>query len=168
MEEQHYEYRTGRTQPRKSSNGLIAALLICIIFLCGVISALGLMNIRLTKLLANGRQEGPPLSFSQGDAILPTNAPHAELLGMALQELPGVYQQLYDLPQGLYISQVEENSPAGQLDILPGDVLIAIGSSSLTTLDQLNGLKTLYEPGDQIELHIIREGKELEIRTLFS
>ena len=163
MEEQHYEYRTGRTQPKKSSNGLITALLICIIFLCGVISAMGLMNIRLTKLLASGQQEGPPLSFSQGDVTVPADGEHTAWMGMVLLELSGVYQQIYDLPQGLFISQVEENSPAGKLGIRPGDVLVAVGDASLATLDRLDTLKAHYRPGDRLELRIIRAGEELLI-----
>ena len=168
MDDQHYEYRTGRTQPRKSSNGLIAALLICIIFLCGVISAMGLMNIRLTKLLANNQQEGPPLSFSQGEATLPTGAEHTAWMGMVLQELPGVYQQIYDLPQGLFISQVNEDSPAGKLGIQPGDVLVTFGGASLTTLSQLDAMKALYKPGDQVELCISRDGQALRVTMSLS
>ena len=161
MDDQHYEYRTGRTQPEKSSNGLIAALLILIIFLCGVISAMGLLNIRLTKLLANAQQDTPPLSFSQGQATTPTNVQHSAWMGMILQELPSVYQQIYDLPQGLFISQIEEDSPAGRLDIRPGDVLVSFGGASLTTLSQLEAMIGLYKPGDRVELVISRDGQQL-------
>ena len=51
MDEQNWmhEYRTGRTQPKKSRSGLIAVLLILVIFLAGIISAMGLLNIRLFR-----------------------------------------------------------------------------------------------------------------------
>ena len=54
MDEQQYEYRTGRTEPTKKHNGLIAFLLICVIFLTGLVSALGLLNIHLFRLLDAG------------------------------------------------------------------------------------------------------------------
>ena len=41
-----WEYGTGRTRPPKSHSGMIAALLILIILLCGVVSVLGVLNIR--------------------------------------------------------------------------------------------------------------------------
>lgn len=52
-------YGTGRTQPPKSYGGLIAFLLILIIFLIGVVTMLGLMNIRLFRQLSSAekRQE---------------------------------------------------------------------------------------------------------------
>jgi len=40
-------YETGRTRPPKSHGGLIAILLVVVIFLCGLVSALGVVNIKL-------------------------------------------------------------------------------------------------------------------------
>ena len=160
MEEQQYEYRTGRTRPPKS-NGLIAGLLICIIFLCGVISAMGLMNIRLTRLLEDARQEQPPLSFAEGDATMPTDATHTTLAGMALQELPVVYQQIHDLPQGLYISQVDDGSAAEKAGILPGDVLVAFDGNALSTLSELDVLRSARKAGVRVKLLINRDGKNI-------
>ena len=40
-------YQTGSTRPPKSNRGLIAVLLVVIIFLGGIASALSLLNIRL-------------------------------------------------------------------------------------------------------------------------
>ena len=44
-------YGTGNTRPPKSSGGIIALLLIVVIFLSGIISVLGLMNVKLFKEL---------------------------------------------------------------------------------------------------------------------
>ena len=44
-----WEYGTGSTQPPKSRGGLIAALLIAVIFLTGIVTVLGILNIRLVK-----------------------------------------------------------------------------------------------------------------------
>ena len=51
MDEQQFEYRTGRTEPQKKHNGLIAFLLILVIFLSGLVSVLGILNIHLFRLL---------------------------------------------------------------------------------------------------------------------
>ncbi len=161
MEKQHFEYRTGRTQPKKSSNGLIAGLLICIIFLCGVISAMGLMNIRLTWLLQDARQDAPPLSFAEGEAVLPMDDAYTDLAGMALVELPAVYQQLHGLPQGLYISQVDDASHAAMQGILPGDVLVRFDDAAAFTLTQLDTLKAACKPGSRVELLICRDGQDM-------
>ena len=74
MDEQNWmhEFRTGRTQPKKSRNGLIAALLILVIFLAGIISAMGLLNIRLFRQLEDpSDKNSTPLSFSENEATVP-------------------------------------------------------------------------------------------------
>lgn len=50
-------YETGRTQPPKNHGALIAFLLILIICLGGVVSALGIMNLRLFRQLNDPSQE---------------------------------------------------------------------------------------------------------------
>ena len=100
MDEQNwmYEYRTGRTAPNKNRRGIIAVLLILVIFFAGVISALGLLNIRLFwQTDANNSKTS--LSFSRADAplSLPADAEQTlELEGMQLQELPTLYQKMYN------------------------------------------------------------------------
>jgi len=44
-------YQTGSTRPPKSYGGVIALLLVAVILLCGIISAMSLLNIRLTQAL---------------------------------------------------------------------------------------------------------------------
>lgn len=65
-------YGTGNTQPPKSHGGMIAALLIVVIFLSGIASALGLMNIKLFQQLNQltaEEEENLPISFSVSDDI---------------------------------------------------------------------------------------------------
>ena len=58
-------YRTGSTKPPKNNNGLVAVLLVAIIILCGVISILSVMNIRLFhQINAAKNEDSLPLMFS--------------------------------------------------------------------------------------------------------
>ena len=58
-------YRTGSTQPPKSHRGLIAVLLVTVILLCGVVSILGVMNIRLFRQVNNTNADiSIPIVFS--------------------------------------------------------------------------------------------------------
>ena len=153
MDEQ-YAYRTGRTDPAKSSRGLIAILLICVIFLGGLVTALSIMNIHLFRKLQDTRA----LSFTEGKA---TQAAEdcLSLAGMALQEPDPVYQQLHDLPQGLYVARVEPGSQAEILGICPGDVLISLNKTPVSTLD---GVKNLLDDKDH-QLLLWRDGKEISL-----
>lgn len=50
---QHGIYETGRTKPPKSHGGLIAVLLVIVIFLVGLVSALSVLNVKLFQQLNN-------------------------------------------------------------------------------------------------------------------
>ena len=66
------KYETGRTNPPKSRNGLIAVLLMVVIFLSGLVSFLGVLNVRLfAQLKALPQQEvEEPVSFvSETDTV---------------------------------------------------------------------------------------------------
>ena len=85
MDEQRYnrrdpwepgKYETGRTQPPKSHRGLIAILLVVVIFLCGLVSALGVVNVKLfTQLNALSQPKEDPLSFINEEEENATNFP---------------------------------------------------------------------------------------------
>ncbi len=153
MDEQRFEYRTGRTAPRQKHNGIIAFLLILVIFLGGLVSVLGLLNIHLFRQLQ--QQDKSPLSFAQGD-LVPVE-PEGDSLavgGITVQEMPAMYQQLYDLPSGLYVVDAPENGP-----VAPGDVLIGFGNSVVGSLAVLNALQDTCQAGQRVELMFYRQGE---------
>ena len=154
------EYRTGRTQPRKNRNGLIAFLLILVIFLCGVVSMLGLMNVRLLNMLQDRKET--PLSFAQGD-LVPVE-PEGDFLtvgGITVQEMPAMYSDVYDLPAGLYVVSAPEDSP-----VAPGDVMIGFGNSAVGSLSVLNALQENCKAGQRIEMTFFRQGEDYFTHTI--
>ena len=159
MDERNFEYRTGRTQPQKSSRGLIAVLLICVIFLSGLVSVLGLMNIRLLNLLKQ-QDTLAPVTFSGGENRPEStdDTPAVSLAGMQVQELPDLYRQLNDLPEGLYISHVQQDSHAHAQGIAPGDILMQVDTTPISTL---SALQSLTETRDRIRITVFREGRQL-------
>jgi len=160
MDEQQYEYRTGRTDPDKNSRGLVTFLLICIIFLGGLVSVLSFLNIHLFRVLKSTRQETAPLSFSQGEATL-SASDSLVVAGMALQEPDPVYQQLHDLPQGLFVAQVEPGSQAAALGIAPGDVLVSYNGTAVSTLAALKELQK--GQGNAVPIVLSRDGQTLSM-----
>lgn len=167
MDEQFHtnEYRTGCTNPQKSHGGLIAVLLIFVIFLGGIVSVLSFMNIRLFHYLELSATHDTPLSFSQGEAGLSEGSKADQkislvLEGMTLQELSAPYRELYNLPEGLYVAQIAEGSHADTLKLLPGDVLISFAGTPVARLQTLLDLYTTHRSGAQVELVIYRSGRK--------
>ena len=81
-------------------------------------------------------------------------------LGMTVQELSFVEQRLWRLPQGLYITEVQEGSNAQQLGISPGDVLIGFDGVRVTELEDLQSLLYAHQAGDTVEIIIYSGGKQ--------
>lgn len=71
------EYGTGKTQPPKNRGGLVALLLILVIFLTGIVTVLGILNIQLFRKL-NAQEE-------LGDAAISFHQSLQETLPMDLQ-----------------------------------------------------------------------------------
>ena len=57
-------YGTGPTQPPKSRGGLVALLLILIIFLCGIVTVLGILNVRMFQQLKLREETELAISFT--------------------------------------------------------------------------------------------------------
>lgn len=170
MDQEYYEYRTGGAAPKKNRSGPIAFLLILLIFLGGIVSALGLLNIRLTLQSGNDDRNNPLLTFSQTGPTDTAAASMPEITdqsvnvsGMTCRELSPQYQQMYSLPEGLYIAKVAKNSPASRLGILPGDVLTGFNGIDVFQLDALESLINGQPNGAQVKIVIYRGGQFLRL-----
>ncbi len=88
------EYGTGRTQPPKSHGGVIAMLLIVVIFLVGTVSVLGLMNVRLFKQLQE-QSSTEVISFADT-----TQEPPTVSTVSTTQPAPAAAQETIEFAQG--------------------------------------------------------------------
>lgn len=67
-------YSTGSTKPPKSRSGLIALLIAVVVFLGGIVSALGLLNIRLFKQLDGAEEIPEDVRFTSESSVPPAFA----------------------------------------------------------------------------------------------
>lgn len=160
-------YQTGSVTPPKNYGGIIAFLLVLVIFLCGVSTALGLMNIRLFRQLTSAEtpEEDYAVAFS-GSAPLDSNLaddPDVEFsLGFTGQEVPAFWQHYHHLPQGIYITEVH-GGPAQKSGFMPGDVLISLNGIPVPNADTLQSIVETFDPGETPEAVVFRDGNELNI-----
>lgn len=154
-------YRTGSTQPPKSHGGVIAFLLVLVIFLSGIVTALSMMNIRLFRELSALEQTEPsPVVFSRGS--MERQHEHAQEfpVGFVGQEVSAFWQAYHDLPAGIYVVEITDGSAGG---LLPGDVLTAIDGTALQNAQELHSLLQNYQPGDHLEALLYRDGEEISV-----
>jgi len=158
-------YQTGSTQPPKSRGGLVAFLLGLVIFLCGISTALGMMNIKLRwQLNVQATEEACPVAFTRttdGIAQIQT-APDCFSLGFCGETVTEFWKLYEDLPQGIYITEVSGDAAAKGME--PGDILLRVDQTPITDTAGLTALLEQYRPGDTVDVTLFRDGKELSVQ----
>ena len=78
-------------------------------------------------------------------------------LGITIGPIPDTAREVYDLPEGLYVSAVSENSDCAAKGIQVGDILLSVDGESVTATAQVSA--HLQNVGDELELTLWREGE---------
>ena len=81
-------YGTGPTNPPKSRGGAVALMLILIIFLCGIIAFLGIMNIRLFSQLKLKEEKELSISYLPPETTAPAETTVPEEIPAPMAEIP--------------------------------------------------------------------------------
>ncbi len=115
-------WQTGSTRPPKDHGGTMALLLILIIFLCGIITVLGILNVKLFNQLQTRQEAAASISFTPeetetmpvatAETTLPAAVCTEEDVSLCLQESP---QSVANVPQeqGLSLQEIyEKNIPS--------------------------------------------------------
>ncbi|MCD8498444.1 MAG: trypsin-like peptidase domain-containing protein [Clostridiales bacterium] len=96
------------------------------------------------------------------------SVPEPPRIGIYTQDVTAEMAQQYDLPEGVYVVQVGEGSPAAAAGIQRGDVIIAINGQETLTTSAINAVKNTLQAGDTMTLTIIRDGEKLEIPVVLA
>ena len=94
----------------------------------------------IDELIENGYVAGRPAIGSSGDS------------------LPS-----YRLPDGVYVTSVNEGSDAKAKGIREGDIVTAINGERISSIDELNTVKNQYAAGDEVTLTVYRSGTYYEV-----
>lgn len=87
--------------------------------------------------------------------------PYIGISGIAVDEATA---KRYNLPTGVYVYTVSDNSPAKQAGLQKGDVITKIEDTEVSTVNELNKVRNSYKIGDTISLTIYRNGETSQIQ----
>ena len=157
-------YQTGSTKPPKSRLGLILILLGLVIFLGGIVTALGLTNLQMFRAL---KAQTEPAA----DAVRFSNPGHAEVassarqtgLGFSGETVSEFWHNYHQLPRGVFVQSVDEGSDAARQGILPGDILIQVGEVSVTSIEELQAFLDTADLSRPIPVVLCRDDKVITI-----
>jgi membrane-associated protease RseP (regulator of RpoE activity) len=160
-------YQTGSTKPPKSRGLLVAMLLIVVIFLAGLTSILGMMDIHPLSVLET-QSDTIPVALS-GDSptifrsVPDTDANQQPGIAISGEPLSALHQNYYHLPAGLYVNAVIEGSNAARQGLVPGDILISLNGESVTTNEELTEFLCNCQVGDTVEAVIFRDNNHKSV-----
>jgi S1-C subfamily serine protease len=67
-----------------------------------------------------------------------------------------------DASRGAVVDSVQDGSGADEAGLQSGDIIVAVDGDELATMAELVALVRVREPGDTLQLTIVRDGEELE------
>lgn len=79
--------------------------------------------------------------------------------GISAQDVTETISNMYNLPTGAYITAVEEGSAADNAGLIAGDVITGADGETISTVEELNIIKSKHTAGDEIEITYVRNGK---------
>ena len=130
-------YGTGRTEPPKHRSGLLAMMLILIIFLCGIITVLGVLNVKLFQQLQNRDPAELSISFrdvetqpqeTEAAETKPKVSPSRQAATINLQSSPASVENV-PTEGGLSLQEIYERN----IDSVVSISAILTGGSSTST-----------------------------------
>ena len=77
-------------------------------------------------------------------------------LGISGIDVTEQYQQRFGLPEGIYIEEVTEGSPAEKGGIRNYDIITSFDGTKVTTMDELTDLMDGKKAGDTVEITVMR------------
>lgn len=137
--------------------------------------------IGINTLVIRGDNMGSPIAEGLGFAI-PANTVKVVVdqliekgffarpyLGVNLQPITPDISLRYDLPVewGVYITSVEESSPAGISGLQQGDIITRIGDIALDEENSFVNALFAHSPGETVTLDVIRQGDVMNIQVTF-
>lgn len=88
--------------------------------------------------------------------------PYIGITGSAVDEASATR---YNIPKGVYVEDIEKDSPAEKAGIQKADIITKIEGKNITSVNELNRIKYNYNIGDTIKLTLSRNGSEQEVQV---
>ncbi len=70
----------------------------------------------------------------------------------------------YNLPEGIYVESVEENSPAANAGLKQSDIITKIDGTDVKSVNELNKIKYNHNIGDTVTLTVYRNNETVDLQ----
>ncbi len=87
-------------------------------------------------------------------------------IGIAGREINEEISNQRDLPVGVLVAEVMDNSPAYMSGISVGDIIVEFDGQKVSSVIDINEIKNSKEKGDEVIVKIFRENKEIDLKLI--
>lgn len=96
------------------------------------------------------------------DSLLTKGFVKRTTIGVVVGSIPQNVSNAYELPKGLYVSEVTKDSGADEAGIKAGDVITKVNGKEISTTNEVNEIKDELSAGDILKMTVYREGQYLD------
>ena len=128
----------------------------------------GITNMKMMSYFSSIEGIGFAIPSSTVKAVVDQLAENGEVrgrpsIGITVGAIPQEAVENYELPEGLYISAVAENSDAAAQGIREGDILTAIDGQSVSSTEEVAAIRDTKSVGDSLRFTIWRQGETFDV-----
>ena len=87
-------------------------------------------------------------------------------IGIGAADVNETQSRMYNIPVGVYVSEVYKDGAADRAGIQKGDVIIAVNGETIKNYEELNAIKNKFKAGDKITLTVTRGEQDLDIEIV--
>ncbi|MBR5237029.1 MAG: trypsin-like peptidase domain-containing protein [Clostridia bacterium] len=88
------------------------------------------------------------------------------VIGISGQTITEAIAKANNLPVGVYVGSILEDSAAQKAGVRVGDVIIACDGQKVTTIDEINKIRDVHKVGEIMTMKVDRNGQTVELRLI--
>ena len=85
------------------------------------------------------------------------------MLGITITDVTEAISKQYNMPIGVYMTDVSSMSAAERAGLQRGDIITGFAGEKVTNADDLNAIKAKQTPGETVQIVVDRNGNELTL-----
>jgi serine protease Do len=122
----------------------------------------GINSVKIATAQVEGMGFAIPISDAKPilDELIEKGYVSRPFLGIVGQEINEQQSQWYDLPMGIFITEVQEGGPAQQAGVRPEDVLLEMNNKEIKDFASLKKELDRYRVGDKVNIKLWRKGEQ--------
>jgi serine protease Do len=89
-------------------------------------------------------------------------------IGISCKDITEEISKQYNIPVGVYVSEIQKASAAEKAGLMPGDIIVQFDGQKVKTVEELNKLKGIHKASDVVKIELVRNSKTIKLDLTLS